>query len=112
MAYPTLAWMEEGTEIRREGGIVVDRAEDGSTHTRSSWSADARTIRAVHILKQTDRDTLVSFYNSNKTTTFSVTIPGSGETVNARFASALDGADVLRPSMGLRYRITVDMAIV
>lgn len=78
-AYPTYGQLL-ASEIDGDGGIVLDRAQDGTTRGRAFYPATKRAFTVRHLLSAAELVTLHTFYETNKLVTFSFawTGPDSG----------------------------------
>lgn len=85
--YPTFArgWLRAGSQVDRDGGIIVDIAEDGTTRTRATYAVDKRTFKLVHIGPQAERDALLTHWNANKSLSFTAVHPQTGENITVRY---------------------------
>ena len=87
-AYPSLPWVQEGTQINREGGFVPVRATNGVLKVRRLFSTEKLAWDIVHRLSNSERTTLEAFYVANRILTIDLTAPDTGVTSQARFAAA------------------------
>ena len=75
-AYPSIALQHD---IRPANPRRVSISDAGTVRLVSLGEATAYTIRLVHpIINSTDRDTLLTFYSTNKNNANTITLAGSG----------------------------------
>jgi len=85
-AYPSIP-IDNSTQISADGGISVDRAEDGTIRGRVSYAETVYTMKLVHtLLTSTQRDTLMTFYDTNKALSWTFTY--DSDTYTLRFMGA------------------------
>lgn len=69
MAYPTFKQRQDSRCVRLDG-LILDEGGDLTAWVRNMAPTDKFTFRVVHVLIQSQLDTLTTFYLANKTTPF------------------------------------------
>ena len=86
--YPSLA-QSVGSRCVIKDDLQIDRSSSGKAQARAFWTGKKRTFQVQHqLLTSTDLATLLSFYDSNRTTSFNFTWSGDGATYVCIFAGA------------------------
>jgi len=104
--YPLLVQIFGSREVL-DDGTVVDRATSGRPRFRSYFATLQRRFLVIHELDNTDRDTLMTFYNANQYVAFTFTWDADGVTYTCKFA----GAPQLEPIEGIRNKVTVNLIV-
>lgn len=72
-AYPTFPQLLKGSERISDDDITFERAIGGTGWGSAFYTAAKSRFKVAHVLNNTDLATLVTFYNTNRQTTFSFT---------------------------------------
>jgi hypothetical protein len=104
--YPSVPQVVGSTEDRMDG-TVVDRAVSGKPRLRSYYSQTWRAFTIVHDCSQSEKDSIVSFYEANKTASFYMTWQGDGQSYLCRFT----GSPQCTPTQG-DFRWTVKSMLI
>jgi hypothetical protein len=89
-AYPSTATLPilDSSTTTVDDGLTPDRATGGGLKMRSMYASDKRNFQIKHELTTSQRDTLSTFYNTNKLLNVDFTWPGNSVTYVVRFAKA------------------------
>lgn len=104
-AYPSLPITASSSSTRLDGFVSL-RASNGALKVRKMMSGEKMEWTVQHELTASQKATLESFYQSNKTSDVDFTWPGDGNTYTARFI----GAPLYVAQPGGWYRATVRLA--
>lgn len=76
MAYPSFDWLLT-SDTDGDGGVVLDRAQDGTTRGRSLFPSTKRSFNGRHLIESAvDLATLFAHYETTKAASFSITWTG------------------------------------
>lgn len=76
-----------GSVHEKMDDVVIDRAIDGSGYARAFYTAPKDRFTLIHILSETERDSLLSFYASHRTVVVDLTWQGDGAVYASLFFS-------------------------
>lgn len=75
MSYPAFKWLLT-SDVDADGGVILDRAQDGSVRGRSLYPTTKRKFAGRHLLTKAECADLLSHYEANKTVSFEITWTG------------------------------------
>jgi len=103
MLYPINLPQVIGSSFNEESGAVVSRSINGRPRIRNNFSQVWRTGTIVHELSQSELDSLMTFYNDNKSIAFTFTYQADNVTYSCQFEKAPQA----KPVLGGRYDVSV-----
>jgi len=103
MLYPINLPQVIGSSFNEESGAVVSRSINGRPRIRNNFSQVWRTGTIVHELSQSELDSLMTFYNTNRAIAFQFTYQADAVTYSCQF----EKSPVAKPVLGGRYDVSV-----
>jgi hypothetical protein len=86
-SYPKFPILDTSNVTRVDGYIPV-RATNGMLRVRKTMTSEKREFTIDHFLGKTDKETLESFFQTNKTLDVTLSWPGEASTFTVRFVAA------------------------
>ena len=78
---------ERGSKREIKSGILIDRALGGNVRRRVTYDSDQYEFEVHHVLGQTDWESLLSHYASDKEGSFNFEWAGDGNTYLVEYAA-------------------------
>jgi len=107
MAYPDFQ-QDVGSERRPLSGIAVDRSSGGQVRRRILYGQTHYEFLVKHTLNGTDKNSLETHFQDNKSGFFDFTWQANGQTYSCAYASDIE----VKPLGGDWYDITVKLVTV
>lgn len=74
------------SSVRQDGGVSLDEADDGSLRGRSAYAENMYDLEIIHPwISTTDKNTLLTFYDTNKTAVNTFTLDADGNDYSVVF---------------------------
>lgn len=101
-SYPVL----DTSSVSRVDGYVPVRASNGTLKVRKMMAGEKREFTVEHFLTRSERDTLETFFQNNKTADVTLYWPGEAGSFTVRFVAA----PAYYATQGAWYRVQVKLA--
>lgn len=102
-SYPDIEQLY-GSTNDEDDGTIIERSVNGTPRLRTYYTSTRRTFKIIHDLSEADKDTLLTFYTTNKIINFTFTWAGDATAYTCKFIKRI----VITPIPGFRFKVIAE----